>query len=132
MSQRTKKFRMMKRRIGRSETREFFVNSGVCEKLSNPLVPTNSSMEFLSSMARKYIWWKPAAESLRFPMAILAQVMNIGTWDDLCDLVKHFSEKQLLEILENAECGQFSPRSWHFWSHRLAGHLLPMPKRKGL
>lgn len=90
---------------------------------------TLSHMEFLLSMAKKYIWWKTPEEALIYPQSILAQIMNIGVWDDLCLLVCLFSSEELTEVLKNAEVGQFNPRSWYFWSYRLIGHVPIMPQR---
>ena len=58
-----------------------------------------------------------------------AQVMNIGTWDDLCRLVELFSEQELEEVLKGAEPGEFSRRSWSFRHCRLSGDIPPMPER---
>jgi len=90
---------------------------------------TSLRNEFLSEMAKKYIWWETQEEALIFPQKILAQVMNLGTWDDSCTLVQLFSENELKNVIENAQAGQFRPRSWHFWCYRLIGSILPMPVR---
>ena len=89
----------------------------------------SSQIEFLSNMANKYIWWETTDEALTSPQRVLAQIMNIGTWDDSCVLVQLFSNAELIEVLENASAGQFRPRSWHFWCYRLIGNVLPMPLR---
>ena len=89
-----------------------------------------SYTEFLSKMAKKYIWWETPEEVMTRPQRILVQVMDIGVWDDLCALVDFFSSGELLEALLNAEAGQFRPRSWYFWCYRLIGHVPPMPQRK--
>jgi hypothetical protein len=88
-----------------------------------------SRFEYLFEMAKKYIWWKTPEEALINTQGVLAQIMNIGTWNDSCTLVQLFSEKELKEVIENAEAGQFRPRSWHFWCYRLIGNVLPMPQR---
>ena len=86
-------------------------------------------IEFLANMADKYIWWKTTDEVLGSPQRVLAQIMNIGTWNDTCVLVQLFSSKELKEVLENASAGYFRARSWHFWCYRLIGKVLPMPIR---
>ena len=80
-------------------------------------------------MAKKYIWWKTEKEALRYRQRVLAQIMNIGAWDDLCVLVCLFSKEELAEVLKKAEVGQFNPRSWYFWNYKLIGYVLPMPER---
>ena len=84
---------------------------------------------FLFDTAKRYIWWKPPEESLLCRRRVLAQVMNIGTWDDLCRLVEFFSEEELADVLRSAEPGEFAPRSWSFWHCRLSGDIPPMPGR---
>jgi hypothetical protein len=87
---------------------------------------------FLLVAARKYIWWKTPEESLLYPRMVLAQVMNIGVWDDLCRMIEFFAESELEDVLDHAEIGQFNGRSWSFWNYRLRGEVPPMPKRAGL
>jgi len=38
-----------------------------------------------AALARRLIWWKPPAEALRQPERLLAQVMKLGTWEDITD-----------------------------------------------
>jgi hypothetical protein len=84
---------------------------------------------FLSRMAQRYIWWETPDGSLAYPQRILAQVMNIGTWNDICRLVELFTSQDLQTVLDKAEIGQFNERSWHFWHNRLTGKVPPMPRR---
>jgi hypothetical protein len=84
---------------------------------------------FLSRAARRYVWWETTNDALEYPQRVLAQVMNIGVWKDMCDLVEIFSPQELLDVLDNAEAGQFNERSWSFWHNRLTGNIPPMPKR---
>jgi hypothetical protein len=88
---------------------------------------------FLARMAGKYIWWRTANESLSLPRHILAQVMDIGVWDDILEMRSLFSNEELAGVLANAECGEFRPRSWHYWHYILTGcavdHVPPMPGR---
>jgi hypothetical protein len=85
--------------------------------------------DFLLRAAERYIWWETTNEALECPRRILAQVMNIGVWEDICDLVKIFPLQELLNVLDNAETGQFNERSWSFWQNRLTGKIPPLPKR---
>jgi hypothetical protein len=82
-------------------------------------------------MAIKYIWWQTVEEVMRFPERIIAQVMNIGLFEDWNELDKLFSEHELLYVLQNAECGWFNSRSWHFWHNTLSFNLEipPLPSR---
>jgi hypothetical protein len=73
----------------------------------------------LHAMAAKYIWWQTPAEAAQRPRRVMAQVMNLGTFADVRVLEKAAGPTALAEVLRDAEPGWFSPRSWHFWHHRL-------------
>ena len=88
-----------------------------------------SQKEFLVHVARRYIWWETANDAMAYPQKILAQVMNIGVWDDICKLVELFHEKELIKVLDTALIGQFNERSWQFWHNRFTDRVPPMPKR---
>lgn len=89
----------------------------------------DSQTAFLREVAERYVWWKTPEEALAYPQRILAQVMNIGVWDDLCRMVELFPSWELVDVLRHAEIGQFNERSWHFWHNRLSRKIPPMPKR---
>ncbi len=94
----------------------------------------NYDIQLLASLARKYIWWKTPQEATRQPERIIAQVMDIGDYDDVQRLVAMVGEKRLRRVIINAEAGQFSERSWHYWHYRLGladpGKIPDMPKRR--
>ncbi|MBI9084267.1 MAG: hypothetical protein JEZ11_11760 [Desulfobacterales bacterium] len=85
-------------------------------------------------MAAKYIWWKPVSEAVQMPERIVAQVMNIGDYDDVQEVVKLAKDDYLQNVLANAEAGQFNERSWTYWHYRLGmaqpGKVPPMPRRR--
>lgn len=90
--------------------------------------------ELLKNLARKYIWWKSPEEAVLFPHRIIAQVMNIGDYDDMQSLAKSAGDPLLCDVLQNAEAGEFNPRSWTYWHYRLGlarpGQVPSMPERK--
>ncbi len=43
----------------------------------------NDHREALKPFARRYIWWKRPDEAIREPRSVIAQVMNMGDWDDV-------------------------------------------------
>ena len=68
---------------------------------------------------------------MEYPQRILAQLMDMGTLEDTRELEKLFSPDELMEVLKEAEAGQFRPRSWSFWHCRITGEEAPaMPVRK--
>ena len=72
----------------------------------------------IQSMA-KYIWWKPAAQALEDPERVVAQVMNIGDYRDVCAVAHEIGEEGFKKVLQHAEPGEFDNRSWHYWHYRL-------------
>jgi hypothetical protein len=87
----------------------------------------------LLPFAARYIWWKDAAAAVRYPQAVIAQVMNIGTYDDVQKLRALIDDEKLVEVLTHAEAGQFSPKSWHYWHYFLElaelEQVPPLPER---
>jgi hypothetical protein len=90
--------------------------------------------ELLETFARKYVWWKAAEEAIARPDRIVAQVMNIGDYDDVQALVHGFGSPYLCQVLTHAEAGQFDARSWTYWHYRLGlsdpGKVPALPERK--
>jgi len=97
---------------------------------------TPEALACLQTLAARYVWWKTPAEAMLFPDRVAAQVMNLGTWDDLTAMIEATGEEYLRGVLQRAEAGQLNARSWHYWHYRLGlaeyGTRLvpPMPVRK--
>ncbi len=89
--------------------------------------------ELLLGLAGKYIWWLSAEDAMEFPRRVIAQVMNLGVFADVGRLADALGEDCLREVLQHAEAGQFSGRSWHYWHYRLGlatvGQVPPLPTR---
>lgn len=67
------------------------------------------------------------------PVRIVAQVMDIGDYDDVQAVAMLAGDEYLRALLRRAEIGQFTPRSWAYWHYRL-GLVAPdqvptMPER---
>jgi len=92
-----------------------------------------SNDELLKQLARKYVWWKSPEEAIRTPQRIIAQVMNLGDYDDVHRLASGLGEAVLREVLICAEPGQFEKRSWTYWHYRLGmaelDNVPPLPVR---
>lgn len=90
--------------------------------------------DILKSLAKKYLWWKTPDEAILMPERIVAQVMNIGDYEDVQALVKQVGDDVFREVLIHAEAGQFNERSWAYWHYRLGlateGHVPTLPKRR--
>jgi|SRR5579871_820978 hypothetical protein len=90
--------------------------------------------DLLLRWAGRYIWWKTPDEALRYPQRILAQVMNIGDYADVQEMVEAFGNNTLCAVIRQAEIGQFNDRSWAYWHYRLGlaspEQVPPQPTRK--
>jgi hypothetical protein len=90
----------------------------------------------LETLAARYVWWKTPEEAMLYPDRVAAQVMNLGTFDDLTEMVEATGEDYLREVLQRSEAGQLNARSWHYWHYRLGlaeygvRPVPPMPVRK--
>ncbi len=90
--------------------------------------------EALQRWAVKYVWWKAPDEALAHPERIVAQIMNIGDYDDVRALFKLVDEEYLRAVLQRAEAGEFNERSWAYWHYRLGvsepGEVIAIPERR--
>lgn len=90
--------------------------------------------EILTPLAGKYIWWKAPAEAVAMPERVIAQVMNLGDYDDVQWLAEQVGDDVLCDVLTHAEAGQFNARSWAYWHYRLGlaqvEQVPPLPVRR--
>lgn len=80
------------------------------------------------------IWWYKEEECLSWPERLIAQIMKIGSLDDMQMLQKNFSKEQLGYVLHHAEIGWLDELSWVYW-HKMVFDMTdeqipPMPVRK--
>jgi hypothetical protein len=94
---------------------------------------TDEQLRVLREMAHRYVWWMDAADALERPERIVAQVMELGDWDDLQIVARSLGDDYLRWVIVHAEPGQFHERSWHYWHYRLRlaklGTVPPLPVR---
>jgi hypothetical protein len=88
----------------------------------------------LTPFARKYIWWQPTEVASLEPRRVIAQVMNLGTFEDVMALRQLVGNAELSRALKEARPGEFSDRSWHYW-HLVLGiaplsDIPPLPVRR--
>jgi len=87
----------------------------------------------LKVYSRKYIWWKSPDDAISCPQRVIAQVMNVGDYEDVQKLANQIGDEALRNALLQAQPGQFNERSWSYWHYRLglASHpnLPPLPIR---
>ena len=90
---------------------------------------SDSAKDLLAELERKYVWWRPVGDQPHSEERIIAQAMNLATFDDVRRLEKVIGPSRLAEIMLHAEPGWLSERSWEFWRGRLLRALqgLPIP-----
>src|SRR6516164_2655314 len=81
---------------------------------------TGDTADMIADLATKYIWWQPIGRRAHPIERVIAQVMNIGTYEDIRRLEDALGEDRLLGVMRDAEPGWFSARSWEFWRGRLS------------
>lgn len=99
--------------------------------------PPERQTALLTRWAARYIWWKSVPDAMRYPDRIIAQVMNIGAYEDVQTLVERFGAEALRDVVRHAEAGQFNARSWAYWHYRLGlispdaqARVPPLPARQ--
>ncbi len=68
----------------------------------------------------RLFWWD-ADETERSPQRVAAQVMALGTLEDIRNLRDRFGPEIFEEVLSAPPCGVFDAKSWTFW-HKKMGH----------
>jgi hypothetical protein len=95
-------------------------------------VPMSSRSSLLADFAARYIWWRD--EMAPSEDRIIAQVMSIGTWEDIRRLENAYSPEELRDVMLRAQPGWISERSWELWRGRLraagAGIVPETPPRR--
>ena len=69
----------------------------------------------LARLASKYIWWKKSDDPSLTSRRVLAQIMDIGTFEDAQCVAAEVGDDALRDVLANADAGWFTPRSWAYW-----------------
>ena len=68
------------------------------------------------------------------PERVVAQVMDIGDFDDARALAEAVGDEYLRHVITHAEAGMFSRRSWVYWHYRLGlanpGDVIAMADRR--
>jgi hypothetical protein len=94
----------------------------------------DAQRKLLRELAARYIWWKTPEDAIEYPQRVIAQVMNIGDFDDVQRMARAFNDALLRGVIRQAEIGQFNARSWTYWHYRLnmaeIGEVPPLPARR--
>ncbi len=74
----------------------------------------------LLELAAKYVWWTPPEITVSENIdKLVANVMELGTWDDAVGLLKTVGADPFLDVLKSPPAGIISNKSLAFWHHRL-------------
>ena len=84
------------------------------------MTTSDTSTSILEQFCRKYLWWQPVGGQPFSEDRIIAQTMNLGTYDDILLLEQTVGKSRLVQIMLQAEPGWISDRSWEFWRGRLS------------
>jgi hypothetical protein len=80
----------------------------------------NVPTDVIAAFRRKYLWWEPVNKQPHSDDRIIAQTMNLGTYDDILLLEQTVGRAHLVEVMLRAEPGWINGRSWEFWRGRLS------------
>jgi hypothetical protein len=90
------------------------------------------TLRILKQLRKRYIWWEiPGNEPDE--NRIIAQVMELGTYEDVRAMEKKIGLAKMKQVLVDAKPGWFSNKSWNYW-HLLfnlsqMNHIPPLPRR---
>jgi hypothetical protein len=86
------------------------------------------SADLAAELESRFFWWEPVGSQPRSHARILAQAMNLASFDDVRRLEQALGPDRLVEAMLEAEPGWIDERSWEFWRGRLAlatGRVMP-------
>ena len=85
----------------------------------------------LDRLAKRYIWWDTIDWAYAHPDTLLANIMDLGNWDDIQILRNQVGDVVLKTVLLHAAAGCFHARSWDYWHVKFGiNPIPPLPKRK--
>lgn len=83
----------------------------------------------LTAVARELIWWQAPDKSLAEPRRLLAQVMALGTWQEVQEAKAAFGWSAFKDALLNLPAGIMDKRSWVYWRNYFGLPEAEMPRR---
>jgi hypothetical protein len=90
--------------------------------------------DLAAELESRFFWWEPVGLQPRSHARILAQAIDLASFDDVRRLEMTLGPDRLAEAMLKAEPGWISERSWEFWRGRLAlatGRTMPdAPRRR--
>src|SRR5271163_4641888 len=84
--------------------------------------------DLASELERKFFWWEPVGRQPRSDARILAQAMDLASFDHVRRLETTLGLDRLADAMRAAEPGRISERSWEFWRGRLHASDRELPE----
>jgi hypothetical protein len=75
------------------------------DQLSWRMPKLDIATDAIAEFGRKFLWWEPIDGQPHSEDRIIAQTMNLGTYDDILLLEQMVGNVRLVEIMMNAEPG---------------------------
>lgn len=85
--------------------------------------------EKLTDIAKELFWWQAPEVSLANPRRFLAQVMTLGTWEEVQVVKEAFGWEAFRDALLNAPAGVLDGRSWVYWRSVFGLPEAELPRR---
>ncbi|MDE2378558.1 hypothetical protein [Bradyrhizobium sp.] len=92
------------------------------------MMKDHDSNHLIERLGRKYLWWRPVDGQPFSEDRVIAQVMNLATYDDILLLETAVGRARLAKVMLHAQPGWLNARSWEFWRGRLSfatGAMIP-------
>jgi hypothetical protein len=83
----------------------------------------------IEQVAKELIWWQAPEVSLANPRRFLAQVMTLGTWQEVQLVREALGWEAFKEALISAPPGVFDGPSWAYWRAFFGLPEAEMPRR---
>jgi hypothetical protein len=85
-------------------------------------------------LAGKYLWWMSPEEALKDQERLVAQVMTLGTFEDVRRIETELGDEYLRSVVKGARPGRFDDKAWTYWHYRLGlaepGKVPALPQRR--
>ncbi len=96
----------------------------------NTSVDIKLPADLAAELEAKYFWWESVGSVPRSDARILAQAMDLASFEDIRRLETIVGVETLADFMQNTEPGWISERSWELWRGRLAlATGRPIPQR---
>lgn len=84
----------------------------------------------LDRLMQRYVWWDTIDWAYAHPAVFLANVMDLGSWDDIQIIRHEVGDSVLKTVLLHAAAGYFHERSWDYWHVKFGINPIPaLPQR---